>query len=97
LLERCQRRLSVVDVDNLLKPAIDAMQGLVFVNDNQIVECHVRCLPSTNALPRITMQRVERKATPFWLLERKLERSGHDTDTSPALASQRQDDQNTAL
>jgi Holliday junction resolvase RusA-like endonuclease len=37
--------IAVADVDNLLKPVLDALAGVAYVNDNQIVECLVRRLP----------------------------------------------------
>ena len=38
----------VADVDNLLKPVLDALAGVAYVNDAQVVECLVRKLPSLN-------------------------------------------------
>ena len=38
----------VADVDNLLKPVLDALAGVAYVNDAQVVECLVRKTPSTN-------------------------------------------------
>jgi Holliday junction resolvase RusA-like endonuclease len=39
---------AVADVDNLLKPVLDALAGLAYVNDAQVVECLVRKTPSLN-------------------------------------------------
>jgi Holliday junction resolvase RusA-like endonuclease len=38
---------AVADVDNLLKPVLDALAGIVYVNDTQVIECLVRKIPST--------------------------------------------------
>jgi Holliday junction resolvase RusA-like endonuclease len=36
------------DVDNLLKPVLDAMAGIVYVNDTQVVEYLVRKVPGVD-------------------------------------------------
>jgi Holliday junction resolvase RusA-like endonuclease len=36
----------VCDVDNLLKPVLDALAGHVYVNDTQVIECMARKIPS---------------------------------------------------
>lgn len=38
--------VAVADVDNLLKPVLDAIDGVAYINDNQIIECLVRRISS---------------------------------------------------
>jgi hypothetical protein len=44
-----------VRVDNLLKPALDALAGVAYVNDTQVIECLVRKVPSRNRMLRIKL------------------------------------------
>ncbi len=34
------------DVDNVLKPVLDALEGIVYLNDRQVVSVSACCLPS---------------------------------------------------
>ena len=52
------------DVDGILKPILDAMQGIVYANDRQIVDLCARKRDATvearsNLLPRVVQQRFE--------------------------------------
>lgn len=38
--------IAVADVDNLLKPVLDALSGVAYFDDTQISECLVRRIPS---------------------------------------------------
>jgi Holliday junction resolvase RusA-like endonuclease len=49
----CAPQSVVCDVDNLLKPVLDALAGHVYVNDTQVVECLARKIPSTKNRLRI--------------------------------------------
>jgi Holliday junction resolvase RusA-like endonuclease len=40
------RAAAVPDVDNLLKPVLDAMTGVVYLDDTQVIECLVVKIPS---------------------------------------------------
>lgn len=45
----------VADVDNLLKPVMDALTGLAWVNDTQICELNIRRIPSSRRRLRIKL------------------------------------------
>jgi Holliday junction resolvase RusA-like endonuclease len=47
------RAAAVPDVDNLLKPVMDAMVGIVYLDDTQVVECLVRKIPSHESRMKI--------------------------------------------
>jgi Holliday junction resolvase RusA-like endonuclease len=42
----CPPSSSPCDVDNLLKPVLDGMAGLAYVNDTQVIEYLIRKIPS---------------------------------------------------
>lgn len=49
------------DLDNFAKPALDALEGLVYVNDRQIVELHMRRFDDKHN-PRADVRVVEVRA-----------------------------------
>jgi Holliday junction resolvase RusA-like endonuclease len=53
VLAEVQPSSVVADVDNLLKPILDALAGVAYVNDTQVVECLVRKIPSTERRLRV--------------------------------------------
>jgi hypothetical protein len=50
----------IPDVDNLLKPVIDALSGVLYVDDTQIIECLIRRVPSLERCLRIKVMTVAR-------------------------------------
>jgi Holliday junction resolvase RusA-like endonuclease len=48
-----------VDIDNVYKSITDAMQGIVYLNDSQIVEAHITKVYAETAGANIMVQECE--------------------------------------
>jgi hypothetical protein len=59
ILAEVPRAFAVADVDNLLKPLLDAMIGVVYQDDTQIIECLIKKIPSTKSGLTIKVWRQE--------------------------------------
>jgi Holliday junction resolvase RusA-like endonuclease len=59
ILAEVPRAHAVADVDNLLKPVLDAMIGIVYQDDTQIIECLIKKIPSTKSGLTIKVWRQE--------------------------------------
>lgn len=50
---------SAADVDNLAKTVMDGLQGVLYENDKQVDELHVRRLPGRQKRTEVTVYRIE--------------------------------------
>jgi crossover junction endodeoxyribonuclease RusA len=50
---------AAADVDNLAKTVMDGLQGLLYVNDKQVDELHVRRLPGREKRTTVAVYRIE--------------------------------------
>jgi crossover junction endodeoxyribonuclease RusA len=50
---------AAADVDNLAKVVMDGLQGVLYVNDKQVDELHVRRLPGREKRTEVTVYRIE--------------------------------------
>lgn len=52
---------AAADVDNLAKTVMDGLQGVLYLNDKQVDELHVRRLPGKTRRTEVTVYRLEER------------------------------------
>lgn len=59
---------AIADVDNLLKPILDALTSIAWIDDTQICELFVRRVPSRERLFRIKLWQIPRGVIGSYML-----------------------------